>query len=57
MSGIVNVGSKFDSITSSSLDKISNTMRNPENTTAFADRIENALDNVADAQKQSNEMA
>ena len=57
MSGIGNISSNFGSITSSSLDKISNPIGRSENTTGFTDRLENALNNVADAQKQSSELA
>ena len=57
MSGIGNISSNFGSITSSSLDKISNSIGKSENTTGFTDRLENALNNVADAQKQSSELA
>ena len=57
MSSVGNISSKFDLITSSSLNKISTSIEEPKNTTDFTDRIEDALKDVAEAQKQSNQVA
>ena len=57
MSTIGKITSSFETISSSSLNKISTSIGKTENTTSFVDRMEGALQNVADAQKQSNDMA
>ena len=57
MSGIEKISSNFETIGSSSLTKISTSIGKPENTTGFVDRMESALQNVAEAQKQSNTLA
>ena len=57
MSNISNLSAKFDSITSSSLEKMDSAIVQPNQSMDFSNRIENALENVADAQKNSNELS
>ncbi len=57
MSNISNLSAKFNSITSSSLQKMDNAITQPNQSMEFSNRIENALENVADAQKNSNELS
>lgn len=57
MSNIGNISSKFDSITSSSLKKMESALPDSNQEGGFSNRIENALESVSDAQKNSNELA
>ena len=57
MSNISNLSAKFNSITSSSLQKMDSAIGQPNQSMEFSNRIENALENVADAQKNSNELS
>ena len=57
MSNISNLSAKFNSITSSSLQKMDSAIEQPNQSMEFSNRIENALENVADAQKNSNELS
>ncbi len=57
MSNIGKISSSFEAISSSSLNKISTSIGKPDNATGFVDRMESALQNVAEAQKQSNNLA
>ena len=57
MSQIGSISEKFGSIASSSLRNMDASTNKIDETTAFSTRIENALDNVSNSQKTSNEMA
>ena len=57
MSNISNLSAKFNSITSSSLQKMDSAIAQPNQSMEFGNRIENALENVAEAQKNSNELS
>ena len=56
MSSINNISAKFDSIASSSLKKMDSAINQPNQSLEFGDRIENALECVAESQKNSNEL-